>query len=168
MAVSKSTGSPASDTSQRIRQIFSRSQISEERKREWDQAIRHAEIGSPPLRFPLYEHLYLFNASAQRLIDLLKEIGSSFGIGQKQSLYHQSLIQQVRASVSSDIVDYMSGIERTDEWVFEGLCRDEEKNLRDPDAVYSQVRQREEERTKQGLPPRVRFLDDEPSVGQKR
>jgi hypothetical protein len=168
MAVSKSTRSSVLDTSKRIQQIFGSSEISEERKCEWDQAVRRAETGSPPLRFPLYEHLYLFNASAQKLVDLLKEIGSSFGIGQEQSLFHQSLIQQVRASVSSDIVDYMSGVEHTDEWVFESLCRDEEKNLRDPDAVYSQVRDRERERTKEGLPPRVRFLDDEPVAGQKR
>jgi hypothetical protein len=79
------------------------------------------------LRFPVYEHLYLLNVSAQKLVDLLKEISSRFDIGQEQSLYHQSLIQQVRASVSSDVVDYMSGIEHTEEWLFEGLRRMEEK-----------------------------------------
>jgi hypothetical protein len=168
MAVSKSTRSSVSDTSKRIQQIFDGSQISEERKHAWDQAILRAETGSPPLRFPLYEYLYLFNASAQKLVDLLKEIGGRFGIGREQSLYHQSLIQQVRASVSSDIVDYMSGVEHTDEWVFESMCREEEKNLRDPDAIYFQVRDQERERTKQGLPPRIRFLDDEPVAGQKR
>jgi hypothetical protein len=41
----------------------------------------------------------------------------------------------------------------------------EEKNLRDPDNVYFLVRDREQERIKQGLPPRIRFLDDAAATG---
>jgi hypothetical protein len=166
MAVSKSTRKAVSDTSQRIEQIFSDSQISEEREREWRKAIGHAETGVPSLRFPLYEHLYLLNIYTQKLVDLLKEISGRFAIGREQSLYHQFLIQQMRASVSSDLVDYMSGIEHTEEWLSEGLHRSEEKKLRDPDDVYYLVRDREKERIKEGLPPRIRFLDEEPAINR--
>jgi hypothetical protein len=56
------------------------------------------------------------------------------------------------------------GVEHTDAWVFESLRRVEEKKLRDPDDVYYLVREREEERAKEGLPPLIRFLDDQPAT----
>jgi hypothetical protein len=160
MAVSKSTRSADSDTSQHIQKIFRDSQVSAEREREWREAIRHAGGGDPPLRFPIYEHLYLLNVYTQKLVDLLKEISGKFGIGQEDSHYHQFLIEQVRSSVSCDVVESMAGVEHTDAWLFESLRRTEEKKLREPDDVYYLVREREEERAKEGLPPLIRFLDE--------
>jgi hypothetical protein len=52
------------------------------------------------------------------------------------NLNHQSLIQYVRAAVSSDLLESMAGIEHTDAWLFESQRRIEEKNFRDPDDVY--------------------------------
>jgi hypothetical protein len=167
MAVSKSTRSPESDTSQRIQKIFLDSQVSAEREREWREAIRHAGSGDLPLRFPVYEHLYLLNVYTGKLVDLLKEMGSEFGIGQEDLLYHQFLIAQVRSSISCDVVEYMAGVEHTDAWIFESLRRMEEKKLREPDDVYYLVREREEERAKQGLPPLIRFLDQKPPASEQ-
>jgi hypothetical protein len=164
MAVSKSTRTAVPDTSQLIQKIFRNSQVSEERRREWQQAQRHAETEPSPLRFPVYEDLYLLNLSAQKLIDLLQEINSKFGLAQEDSLYHQFLIEQVRSTVSCDVVEHMAGVEHTDAWVFESLRRMEEKKLREPDDVYYLVREREQERAKQGLPPLIRFLDEKPAT----
>jgi hypothetical protein len=163
MAVSKSTRSAVPDTSQLIQKIFRSSQVSEERRRDWQQAQRHAETGSSSLRFPVYEDLYLLNLSAQKLVDLLQEI-SRFGLAREESLYHQFVIEQVRSTVSCDVVEHMAGVEHTDAWVFESLRRVEEKKLSEPDDVYYLVREREEERAKQGLPPLTRFLDEKPAT----
>jgi hypothetical protein len=94
------------------------------------------------------------------MVDLLKEVSSRFAFNRETSLYHQSLIQYVRASVSRDLLESMAGIEHTDAWLFEGQRKLEEKSLRDPDDVYFLVRDRGQERIKQGLPARIRFLDD--------
>jgi hypothetical protein len=160
MAVSKSTRRSVSDTSQQIQDIFPASQVSEERERAWHRAVRHSETGAPPLRFPVYGPLYFLNLYAQKMVDLLKEVGGTFGIGEELSLYNQLLVQQVRSTISSQVLEYMAGIEHTDAWLFESRRKIEETNLRDPDDVYFVVRDRERERIKQGLAPRIRFLDE--------
>jgi hypothetical protein len=58
-----------------------------ERERTWHTAIAHAEEGTPPLRFPVYETLYLLNAYA--LVDLLEEVNIRLGIGHESLEYHQ-------------------------------------------------------------------------------
>jgi hypothetical protein len=161
MAVSKSTRRRPPDTRRPIQAIFRKSSVSEERKRAWYRATAHLDEGPPVLRFPLYEHLYSFNLYAQKLVDAMGEISVRLSTSPEDSLYHQFLVQQLRASVTSDVLDHMSGIEHTEEWLFESLRRVEEKKLRDPDDVYLVVREREMARRREGQPPRVRFVDEE-------
>jgi hypothetical protein len=71
------------------------------------------------------------------------------------------LIQQARAGVTGHILAHMNGVEITEEWIFGSLRRTEEKDLRDPDDVYFEVRDREAERIRQGLSPRIQFLDEQ-------
>jgi hypothetical protein len=160
MAVSKNTRRSYPDTNELFQSFFQNSQVTEERERAWHDAVRHAGTGTPPLRFPTYEYLYFLNVYAQKTVDLLKELSSRFGLNQETSLYHQSLIQYVRAGASRELLESMAGVEHTDAWLFESQLKLEEKNLRDPDDVYFLVRDREQERMQQGLPPRIRFLDD--------
>ena len=160
MAVSKNTRGSVPNTNAVFQSFFKKSQISEEREHTWQEAVRHAGTGTPTLRFPIYEDLYLLNVYAQSMVDLLNEITSKFSLNQESSAYHQSLIQYVRASASRELLEFMAGIEDTDAWLFESQRKVEEKSLRDPDDVYSLVRDREQERLQQGLPPRIRFLDD--------
>jgi hypothetical protein len=160
MAVSKNTRRSVPDTNAVFLKFFQGSQVSEERERAWHEAIRHAGGGMPPLRFPVYEDLYLLNVYAQSLVDQLNEITGKFSLNQEASVYYQCLVQYVRASASRELLEFMAGIEHTDAWLFESQRNDEEKSLRDPDDVYSLVREREQERLQQGLPPRIRFLDD--------
>jgi hypothetical protein len=160
MAVSKNTRRSIPDTNELFQTFFQNSQVSEERERAWQDAVRHAGTGTPPLRFPVYEYLYFLNVYAQKTVDLLKEVSSRFALSRETSLYHQSLIQYVRAGASRELVEHMAGIEHTDAWLFESQRKLEEKNLRDPEDVYFLVRDREQERIQQGFPPRIRFLDD--------
>jgi hypothetical protein len=164
MATSKDTRRSGSDTNPLFRELFRNSQVSDKRQQEWQDAVRHAGTGTPPLRFPVYEHLYQFNLYAQKMVELLEELGNKFAIDQEARLYHQSLIQYVRAVICVDIVESMAGVEHTEAWLFQSQQRSEEEKLRDPDDVYITVRQRETERIKMGLPPRIRFMDESHSV----
>jgi hypothetical protein len=159
MAVSKNTRKSDSHTNKLFQSFFQNNRVSDERERVWHEAVRHAGTGTPPLRFAVYEHPYPLNIHSQQLADLLKEL-NGFGLNLEISLYHDSLIQYVRAAVCGDLLEPMTGIEHTDAWLFEGRRKIEEKTLRDPDEVRFLVRDRELERIEQGLPPRIQFLDD--------
>jgi hypothetical protein len=76
MAVSKNTRRSSSDTNEAFKSFFQNSQVSEERERAWNDAVRHAGTGTPPLRFPVYEHLYFLNVYAQKMVDLLKDVST--------------------------------------------------------------------------------------------
>jgi hypothetical protein len=58
------------------------------------------------------------------------------------------------------ILTAMTEIEQTEAFLFHAQRQLEEKKFVDPDDVYFKVREREDERKKQGLPPRVRFLKE--------
>jgi hypothetical protein len=167
MAVSKNTHRSASNTNELFQSFFQNSQVSEERERAWHDAVRHAGTGTPPLRFPVYEHLYSFNVYAQKMVDLLKEVSSRFGLNRETSLYHQSLIQYVRAASSRELLDSMAEIEHTEAWLFQSQRHVEEKKLYDPDDVYLQVREREAERINQGFQPRIEFLDEKLAIHKR-
>ena len=160
MAVSKHSRPSGCETNPFFLELFRERAESDERERAWHTAIAHAGKGEPPLRFPIYETLYLINVHAQKLVDLLEDIGKRFGIDSGSRKYYQSMVQMVRALASQGITEYMSGVEITEEWLFERLWMKEEKKLRDPEDVYLEVQREEAERIEQGLPPRVRFLDE--------
>jgi hypothetical protein len=164
MAATKQTRKSTPRTNPVIRDLFRNSQVSTEREQEWQDAVRHAGTGTPPLRFPVYEHLYQFNLCAEKMVELLEELSDKFSIDPEARLYHQSLIQYVRALISLEIVESMAGVEQTEAWLFGSQQRSEEEKLRDPDDVYIVVRQREAERIKLGLPPRIRFIEEPSSV----
>src|ERR1700733_4323975 len=166
MAASKATRRSGSDKIPVFRKLFRNSQVSDKRQQEWQDAVHHAGTGTPPLRFPVYEHLRQFNLCAQKMVELLDELSSKFAVDPDARLYHQSMIQYVRASISLEIVESMAGVEHTEAWLFQSQQRSEEEKLRDPDDVYITVRQREAERIKMGFPPSIRFID-EPRSGKK-
>ena len=143
-------------------ELFRASNVSAEREQTWRDAVRFAATGIPPLRFPVYEHLYELNVCAQRMVELLEELSSKLSMNPESLTYLRAMIQYVRATASQDVVDFMSGVELTEEWLFESLRRKEEDSLSDPDDVYVSVRHREKERVQQGLQPRIRFLDEAP------
>jgi hypothetical protein len=165
MAVSKSTRRSTPDTNEPLKQIFRQSQVSKDREKAWIRALLGSETGDPPLRFPVYSSLYLINTAAQQLIDALRSVSERFSIDETWSTYQQALVQFVRASASRNILAAMTEIEHTEAWLFETQRKLEEKKFLDPDDVYHHVRDREEERIQQGLPPRIQFVDEEPETG---
>jgi hypothetical protein len=126
----------------------------------------HAGEGAPPLRFPVYECLYLINLHSQKLVDLLEELSSRFSVEHDSVVYYQALIQCVRAGASQDIVSFMNDVELTEEWLFERQRVNEEKKFRDPEDAYLEVGRQEAEREEKGLPPRIQFLEQPQSDEQ--
>lgn len=160
MAVSKHTRASGCETNPFFLEAFRDRSESDERERHWHAAMAHAGEGDPPLRFPVYECLYLINVHAQKLMDLLDEASNRFGVEHDALNYYQSLIQGVRAGASQDIVSFMNDVELTEEWLFERLRVREERKFREPEDAYLEVRRQEAERVEEGLPPRVKFIDD--------
>ena len=160
MAASKDNRRSAPDTNPFFLKLFRNSGASKERERAWHDAVRHAGTGDPQLRFPVYEHLFLLNVYAQKMVDLLEDASRKFAINNESLPYYQSLLQYVRASASHGLINFMAGVEETEAWLHQSQQRAEEDKLRDPDDVYISVRQREAERLGQRLPPRIQFLDE--------
>ncbi len=160
MAVSKHTRASGCETDPFFLELFRDRSDSDERERLWHTAMAHTGEGTPPLRFPVYECLYLINIYSQKLVDLLDEVCNRFGVEHESLVYYQSLIQCVRAGASQDIVSFMNDVELTEEWLFERLRLSEERQLRDPEDAYLEVKRQEAERAEKGLPPKVQFLND--------
>lgn len=160
MDVSKHNRASSRETNRFFLEVFREHSESDEQERLWHAAMGHAGEGDPPLRFPVYECLYRINIYAQKLVDLLDEASTRFGVEYASVTYYQSLIQSVRAGASQDIVSIMNGIELTEAWLFEQLRKHEETKLRDPEDAYLEVRRLEAERTEKGLPPRLEFIED--------
>jgi len=108
---------------------------------------------SPKLR--IYESLFLLNQSVDHVVAILRAM-EKFSFADKESLQSgQVEIEGVRCSVNADFVEHLADSERFDEGRFWKQKRAFEKKWRDPDDVYIDVGRREEERKKEGLPPRV-------------
>ena len=111
---------------------------------------------SPKLR--IYESLFLLNEGMDHVITLLREI-EKFPFADKQSVQCAIVeIEEVRCDMNADFTEKLADRERFDEGRFWKQRREFEKKWRDPDDVYIDVQQREEERKKRGLPPRVGVL----------
>jgi hypothetical protein len=111
---------------------------------------------SPKLR--IYESLFLLNQGVDYVIGILRSM-EKFSFAEKESLQSAVVeIEEVRCDMNADFADHLVDSERLDEGRFSKQRRDYEKQWRDPDDVYIDVERREEERKKQGLPPRLGIL----------
>ena len=108
---------------------------------------------SPKLR--IYESLFLFNQGVDHLVALLRNMGKFSFADQEELQSFQAEIEEVRCDMNADFAEHLVDSERFDEARFSKQRHDYEKQWRDPDDVYLNVERREEERKKQGLPPRV-------------
>jgi hypothetical protein len=111
---------------------------------------------SPKLR--IYESLFLLNAGVDHVITLLRGM-AKVPFADKDSVQCAIVeIEEVRCDVNANFIEHLAESERFDEGRFWKQRREFEKKWRDPDDVYIYVERREEERKKQGLPPRLGIL----------
>jgi hypothetical protein len=75
--------------------------------------------------------------------------------------------REVRCDMNADFTEKLADSERFDEGRFWKQRREFEKKWRDPDDVCIDVERREEEREKQGLPPRLGVLPHSAVAGEE-
>ena len=103
----------------------------------------------------IYESLFLLNQGFDHVVALLRGM-EKFSIADQESMQSTlAEIEEVRAGVNADFVEPLGDRERFDESRFWKQRRGIDRKWRDPDDVYLEVERREQERKKQGLPPRV-------------
>jgi hypothetical protein len=108
---------------------------------------------SPKLRF--YESLLLWNQGVDQLVATLRRL-EKLPFADKRALQcTQAEIEELRAGVNADFVEEIGEHERREQGRFWKQRRAYEKEREDPDDVYFEVEEREEQRRKQGLPPRL-------------
>ena len=108
--------------------------VSPEQRKIWKAAVRGSERQNAPLRFSLYEQLYLLNLHSQKLVELLKEVDKGFDLFGGLSAYYQSQIQEVRSLASQNIVEFMNDIEITDSVLFAALREQQDAQMLDSDS----------------------------------
>src|SRR5258708_35793349 len=94
----------APDTNPYFLKLFRNSKVSKERERAWHDATRCSGTGDPRLRFPVYEHLYLLNVYAQKMVELLEELSRKFAINSESLPYYQAMLQYVRPSAIHGLI----------------------------------------------------------------
>jgi len=131
--------------------------------------LKEKKIAAPKLSFSLvfsrrsrklriYESLFLLNEGVDHLVALLHDM-AKLPCAEKESLQYAVVeIEEVRCDLNADFAEKLADSERFDEAHFWKRRREFEKKWRDPDDVYFEVQRREEERKKQGLPPRLGVL----------
>jgi hypothetical protein len=167
MAISKIPRGAATGPEDSLLSILRSNRALLDHEQPWMRALTDTGTGEPSLRFPVYEYLYRINVHSHALVDAIQTVSARFSINQEWSVYQQALVQYVRASSTRNILTAMTDIEQTEALLFRSQRELEEKTFTDPDDIYFRVQEREAERKRQGLPPRVRFLN-EPQTRTRR
>jgi hypothetical protein len=105
---------------------------------------------SPKLR--IYEYLFLLNQKLQETVQILKQL-------EKYPWLRRDFLRSFQIEV--EVIEHMSDREQHDWAHFGKLRRKWDQQFEDPDDVYLKAEQREEERRKQGLPPRLGIIPHE-------
>src|SRR5215470_3956133 len=120
------------------------------------------------LKLRIYQKLFLLNEGIDYVVALLRGM-EKLPFAEKESLQRAVVeIEEVRCDVNANFTEKLADGERFDEGRFWKQRRDFEKKWRDPDDVYVDVQRREENRKRQGLPPRVGILSHSAVAEEER
>jgi hypothetical protein len=111
---------------------------------------------SPKLR--IYEYLFLLNQKLQETVQILKQLEKCPWLRRDFLRSFQVEVEDLRAQANFEVIEHLSDREQHDWAHFGKLRREWDRRLEDPDDVYLKAEHREEERRKQGLPPRLGII----------
>jgi hypothetical protein len=114
---------------------------------------------SPKLR--IYEYLFLLNQKLQETVQILKQLEKCPWLRRDFLRSFQIEVEDLRAQTNFEVMEQMSDREQRDWAHFGKLRRQWDRQFEDPDDVYLKAEQREEERRKRGLPPRLGVIPHE-------
>jgi hypothetical protein len=110
------------------------------------------------MRFAVYESLYFLNRSVQDILVILEAIKKCPGMPQKSFEAYEVEIRYLRSHATQDVLEAMNDIEIHEMANLGKQKKAYDDRMRDPDDVYFEVQQREEQRSKQGLPSLIGVL----------
>src|SRR6266436_2254484 len=116
-------------------------------------------LHSPKLR--IYEYLFLFNQKLQQAVRILKQLEKCPWLRRDFLRSFQIEVEDLRAQTNFEVLEQLSDREQHDWAHFGKLRREWDRQFEDPDDVYLNAEHREEERRKQGLPPRLGIIPHE-------
>jgi hypothetical protein len=114
---------------------------------------------SPKLR--IYEYLFLLNLKLQETVQILKQLEKCSWLRRDFLQSFQIEVEDLRAQTNFEVIEHLSDREQHDLAHFGKRRREWNRQFEDPDDVYLKAEQREEERRKQGLPPRFGIIPHE-------
>jgi hypothetical protein len=114
---------------------------------------------SPKLR--IYEYLFLFNQKLQDAVQILKQMEKCPWLRRDFLRSFQIEVEDLRAQTNFEVIEHLSDREQHDWAHFGKLRREWDRQFEDPDDVYLKAEHRENERRKQGLPPRLGIIPHE-------
>jgi len=116
-------------------------------------------LHSPKLR--IYEYLFLLNQKLQETVQILKQLEKCPWLRRDFLRSFQVEVEDLRAQTNFEVIEHLSDREQHDWAHFGKLRRAWDRQFEDPDDVYLKAEQREEERRKRGLPPRLGVIPQE-------
>jgi hypothetical protein len=128
------------------------------------QGIRSSFSTQPILqstKLRVYEYLFLFNQKLQEAVQILKRLEKCSWLRRDFLRSFQIEVEDLRAQTNFEVLEHMSDREQHDWAHFGRLRREWDQQFEDPDDIYLKAEQREEERRKQGLPPRLGIIPHE-------
>ena len=114
---------------------------------------------SPKLR--IYEYLSLLNQKFQEAVQILKQLEKCPWLRRDFLRSFQVEIEDLRAQTNFEVIEHLSDREQHDWAHFGKLRREWDRQFQDPDDVYFEAEEREKERRKKGLPPRLGIIPHE-------
>jgi hypothetical protein len=82
-------------------------------------------------------------------------------VGLSFQTHYLAEVEDLRAQTNFEVIEHLSDREQHDWAHFGKLRREWDRQFEDPDDVYLKAEQREGERRKQGLPPRLGIIPHE-------
>ena len=125
------------------------------------EGIRSSISTQPVLRSPklrIYEYLFLLNQKLQETVQILKQLEKCPWLRRDFLRSFQVEVEDLRAQTNFEVIEHLSDREQHDWAHFGKLRREWDRQFEDPDDVYLKAEQREKERGKQGLPPRLGII----------
>ena len=115
----------------------------------------------------IYEYLFLLNQKLQETVQILKQLEKCPWLRRDFLRSFQVEVEDLRAQTNFEVIEHLSDREQHDWAHFGKLRREWDRQFEDPDDVYLKAEQREKERGKQGLPPRLGIIPHEAITAQE-
>ncbi len=110
------------------------------------------------MKLGVYDYLFLLNQSFQQALRILQRLEKCPGLRRDFLRAFQVMVEEIRAETNFELTDRIHQREQKDWYRFGRKRRQWQKQFEDPDDVYIEVQEREQERRQQGLPPRLGIL----------